>query len=133
MSTERVIIPSSVHDAFVDTLRQQSASLAGKKFGLFTSASGERYRSLLDDTVKAGATDLLQQASKDQKASDASGNAAPASIITGVKREHKLWTEESFAPTVVVLAVDVNGKSQEEVDREMGELRESVASSGDED
>lgn len=117
MSTERVIIPSTVHDAFVDSLRKQSAALAGKQFGLFTSASGERYRSLLADTVQAGATDVL---ATDKQAEGASGNAAPASIVTGVKREHKLWTEESFAPTIVVMAVDVAGKSQEQVDREMG-------------
>lgn len=94
MSTERVIVSSKAHGKLLESMEKVSTKLKGKSFGLFSATSAERARSLIRETVEAGAKSIINEEGQKEKS-----NHVGPSIFTHITRQSKLWTEESFAPT----------------------------------
>lgn len=105
MSTERVVIVESVADAFVQKLLQRASNLhAGDPrisscpIGpVINQAAVDRIKSLVDDAVAKGAKAYATESPK--------GTLLPATILDGVTREMRIYTEESFGPVLQICRV----------------------------
>lgn len=106
MSTERLIVDTSVADVFVEKLAARAKVLKagdprieGNILGTLVSAeSGEKLNGLLDDALSQGAR--LASGGK------AEGVVMQATVVDGVTKEMRLYAEESFGPVVAVIRVD---------------------------
>lgn len=115
MSTERIIVPASKHDALVAALRSSWDTVKVKQpRALFQSASGERVNRLFDDAISKGAKPILDQAGK----APSTAFFEPT-IIGPVDPSMALYTEESFGPIAVVVTVPDSGRSDDAVIDEM--------------
>ncbi|KAH9929273.1 aldehyde dehydrogenase [Fomitopsis serialis] len=104
MSTERVIVMRKVAPALTDALKKHFSSLKAGGPGsplsaLFTEASAQRFMGLLDDALKSGAKLLHGDNARE-------GSVIQPHIVTDVTSDMRIWNEESFAPNVIVHAVD---------------------------
>ena len=96
MSTERILVPASQHDALVSALQDAWANVKNKQSrALFSIASKERYRKLIEDATSKGARPLWSTESE--------GGVYPL-ILTG-GADYKLLREESFGPVAVIIKV----------------------------
>lgn len=105
MSTERVVVDHRIADAFVDKFAARAQALkAGNPRDerndlgtLINAQSGEKLNSLLDDAVSKGA--------RVAAGGKAEGVVMQATVVDGVTRDMRLYSEESFGPVVAVMRV----------------------------
>lgn len=106
MSTERLVVDTSVADAFVDKLARKAANLkagdprdATNALGtLINRESGAKLNDLIDDALEKGAR--LAAGGK------AEGVIMQPTLIDGVTPQMRLYREESFGPLVAMIRVD---------------------------
>nr|WP_163501775.1 aldehyde dehydrogenase [Halomonas socia] len=106
MSTERLIVDHSVADAFVEKLAARAKALKagdpraeGNALGtLINAESGTKLNGLIDDALSQGAR--LAAGGK------AEGVVMQATVIDGVTKQMRLYSEESFGPVVAMIRVD---------------------------
>lgn len=106
MSTERLIVDSTIADAFVDKLakRAKKLTVGNPQEGDFQLGTlvdvkaGEKLNSLIGDALEKGGRLVC--------GGRAEGVIMPATIIDGVVPEMRLYLEESFGPLVSVIRVD---------------------------
>ncbi|MDQ7734640.1 aldehyde dehydrogenase [Halomonas sp. SpR1] len=105
MSTERLIVVDAVADAFVEKLARKAQTLrAGDPRGegnalgtLINRESGEKLNALLDDAQQHGAR--LACGGK------AEGVIMQPTVVDGVTKAVRLYSEESFGPVVAMMRV----------------------------
>jgi acyl-CoA reductase-like NAD-dependent aldehyde dehydrogenase len=106
MSTERVIAHRGIADELVGKLAAKARKLVataptddGAVLGALVSAqAAQRVAALIEDARSQGATILAGGA--------VNGAIMQPTIVDGVRREMKLYAEESFAPVLTVQRVD---------------------------
>ncbi|WOO81565.1 Salicylaldehyde dehydrogenase [Vanrija pseudolonga] len=113
MSTEKVIVPATMYPALVVALREEWSSYEGKAArGVASATSGDRIKKLVTDALDKGAKNILPFPSS--AASLPPGKVYP-SILGGVTRKMRLYTEESFGPTLAIVAVPDEGRRETSV------------------
>lgn len=96
MSTERILVDSSIADDFVDRLVSRVKSLPAAVLGsVVDQRTVERGNALIADALSKGATLLTGGL--------AENTCMPATLIDGVTREMRLWSEESFGPVKAII------------------------------
>jgi benzaldehyde dehydrogenase (NAD) len=106
MSTERIIVDKAVAAEFSQLLAQRAAKLvvgdpedpATQLGPLVHQASVEHVTALVRDAVDNGATVLT--------GGEADGLYFPATVLTGVTKAARIYTEESFGPLAPIIEVD---------------------------
>ena len=106
MSTERVIVQRPVLDQLVAAIKKELDTLtvgnpeSSHLSSLFNDRSADNIISMLKEAKDAGAEVLVGDLEK----------AGPAllkpHILTGVKRETRLWQRESFGPVLIITVAD---------------------------
>lgn len=102
MSSERIIVPSSLYKPLVKELQKAWSSVSAQPRALFSNASAARVRDLVADAQSKGAADIFSSPSFDAK----DGAHITPLILGPVGSEMRLHTEESFGPLCVLIAVD---------------------------
>ncbi len=105
-STERILVHSSLHDAFVDKLRARIAEVkmgdptdeATEMGPLCNEATLARIVRHVEDARAKGATV--------EQFGEPSGMFYPPTLLTGVTQEMELAKEETFGPVAAVFSVD---------------------------
>ena len=105
MSTERIIVDESVADEFVAKLSAKAATLvagdpAKPGFILASMVGAEaanKVRALVEDAVAHGATVT--------SGGQIEGSIAQATVVDGVTKAMKIYSQESFGPVVSVIRV----------------------------
>lgn len=106
MSTERIIVDKAVAAEFSQLLAERAAKLvvgdpedpATQLGPLVHEASVEHVTALVRDAVANGATVLT--------GGEADGLYFPATVLTGVTKAARIYTEESFGPLAPIIEVD---------------------------
>jgi len=106
MSTERLIVDTAVADAFTDKLVARASRL--------TVGAPSDPSSQLGPLVHAGARDHVLDLIEDAKAKGAQvlcggahdGLYMQATVLRGVTKDMRIYTEESFGPVVSIIEVD---------------------------
>lgn len=103
MSTERILVHTSIADRFEAKLKEQ----VKRHFGtvdttpvLVTAASARRNRDLVKDAVSHGAQILNDAEVKSTSAQLEHETRMCPTIVAGLKDEMKLFSNESFGPSV---------------------------------
>ncbi len=121
MSTERLIVVDAVYDEFVTRFAAKAASLpAGDPVegkaplgAVVDLKSGDKVRDLMRDAIAKGA--------KLVAGGEGEGVLIPASVLSGVTPEMRIYAEESFGPVVsIVRAKDTNDAIRIANDTEYG-------------
>ncbi len=103
MSTERIIVASSAHDAFISSLQSQHLSASTPKtFKLASSVGVKRVTALVTEALESGAKLVI---GKDQwpVSQEMIENAMfPSLVLSGVTNEMRIWSEETFSPVCVI-------------------------------
>ena len=105
MSTDRVIVPEAIADAFADLLRQETRAIAAQvvedggpwQGSLISAEAGQRLRSLLEDAKTWGAR-VVEGGSID-------GTMMAPTILDNVSSAARAYSEEAFGPIVSILRV----------------------------
>ncbi|MGE6740306.1 aldehyde dehydrogenase family protein [Allorhizobium pseudoryzae] len=105
MSTERIIVEDSVADALLDRmigraekLKAGDPAFAPQPLGaLISENAGRRLAGLIDDATRKGARVCL--------GGKVRGTLMDATIIDGITRDMRLYSEEIFGPVAVVIRV----------------------------
>ena len=106
MSTERIIVDKAVAAEFSQLLAERAAKLvvgdpedpATQLGPLVHQASVEHVTALVRDAVDNGATVIT--------GGEADGLYFPATVLTGVTKAARIYTEESFGPLAPIIEVD---------------------------
>ena len=106
MSTERIIVDKAVAAEFSQLLAERAAKLvvgdpedpATQLGPLVHDASVEHVSALVRDAVGHGATVVT--------GGEANGLYFPATVLTGVTKAARIYTEESFGPLAPIIEVD---------------------------
>jgi benzaldehyde dehydrogenase (NAD) len=106
MSTERIVVDRAVADDLGGRLAERAGKLVvgdprdqGTMLGpVIDDASRERVMELIEDAKAKGAQVLA--------GGTAEGNLVAPTVLAGVTPEMRLYSEESFGPVVVLVAVD---------------------------
>ncbi|MEV8150087.1 aldehyde dehydrogenase [Arthrobacter sp. NPDC080073] len=106
MSTERIIVDKAVAAEFSQLLAERAAKLvvgapedpATQLGPLVHQASVEHVTALVRDAVEKGATVIA--------GGEANGLYFPATVLTGVTKAARIYTEESFGPLAPIIEVD---------------------------
>ena len=106
MSTERVIADRAVADALAEKLAHRARALpvgdpreASTAIGpLIDDAAMQRVTGLVEDAVAKGATAL--------SGGDPDGPCFPPTVLSGVRPDMRVYSEESFGPLLAIVAVD---------------------------
>lgn len=106
MSTERIVVDSTIADAFVQALAEKAGSLpagdpreGNTPLGcLVDQGAAQRIAALLDDAVAKGARIVA--------GGGIEGTVMQATVVDGVTSEMALYHDESFGPVVAVTRVD---------------------------
>lgn len=106
MSTERIIVDKAIAAEFSQLLAERAAKLvvgdpedpATQLGPLVHEASVEHVTALVRDAVENGATVLT--------GGEADGLYFPATVLTGVTKAARIYTEESFGPLAPIIEVD---------------------------
>ena len=106
MSTERVIVQRPVYEPLVAAIKRHIDTLTvgdpeqSHLSSLFTEGSADNIIAMLKEAKEAGAEMLLGDMKK-------SGPALlKPHVVTGVKKDTRLWQRETFGPVLVVAPVD---------------------------
>ncbi|KAL1410796.1 hypothetical protein Q8F55_001738 [Vanrija albida] len=120
MSTEKVIVPATMYPALIAALRDEWSGYEAKQpRGVFSAVSGDRVKKLVSDALDKGAKNILPFPST--AASLPPGKVYP-SVIGGVTRKMRLYTEESFGPTLAIVAVPDEGRRETSVIRDLVQI-----------
>ncbi|KAK0383893.1 hypothetical protein NLU13_7985 [Sarocladium strictum] len=106
MSTERILVHSSIAEAFEAKLQEKTNEYFGRAEDvpvLVTAASARRNRALVDDAVSKGAA--VKNKSNDATPLEPETRMRPA-IVSGVDGNMKLYLNESFGPSVSFFTYD---------------------------
>ncbi|HEY2398992.1 MAG TPA: aldehyde dehydrogenase family protein, partial [Steroidobacteraceae bacterium] len=103
MSTERVIVDSTIADSFVAKLAVKATSLVAgdPRSGpvvigsMVDEAPARRVVELIEDAIKKGAARLA--------GGDRKGTVVPATVLDHVTPDMRIYREESFGPVVSVI------------------------------
>jgi benzaldehyde dehydrogenase (NAD) len=106
MSTERIVVDRSVADAFCSKLAERASSLTvgdprdeATQIGpLINHAALDRVSALVDDAVGKGAVKLT--------GGEPQGLVYPPTVLRGVTPAMRIYSEESFGPSVSIVEVD---------------------------
>jgi acyl-CoA reductase-like NAD-dependent aldehyde dehydrogenase len=106
MSTERIVVDRSVADAFCAKLAERAAGLTlgdprdqATQIGpLINQAALDRVSALVDDAVEKGAVKLT--------GGEPDGLVYPPTVLRGVTPDMRIYSEESFGPSVSIVEVD---------------------------
>lgn len=106
MSTERIIVDRAVADAFAGKLAERARALVvgdpqapSTQLGpLVHEAAVAHVHALVQDAVERGATVLT--------GGEPNGLFYPATVLSGVGPEARIYTEESFGPLAPIIVVD---------------------------
>ena len=106
MSTERVIADRAVADALAEKLAHRARALpvgdpreASTAIGpLIDDAAMQRVTGLVEDAVAKGATAL--------SGGEPDGPCFPPTVLSGVRPDMRVYSEESFGPLLAIVAVD---------------------------
>lgn len=102
-----------MYPALVVALREEWSKYEGKAArGVASATSGDRIKKLVTDALDKGAKNILPFPSS--AASLPPGKVYP-SILGGVTRKMRLYTEESFGPTLAIVAVPDEGRRETSV------------------
>ncbi|WOO83199.1 Vanillin dehydrogenase [Vanrija pseudolonga] len=113
MSTERVFVTASRYDELVAALRKDWAGYEKKQaHALFTARSAERVKDLVADAYAHGAADLIAE---ERTANGRGGNSLYPTILSPIDKSMRLYTEESFGPTLAIVVIPDEGRSEAEV------------------
>ncbi|KAH7028895.1 aldehyde dehydrogenase [Microdochium trichocladiopsis] len=107
MSTERIIVHSSVADSFRQNLSDQVSRIFGTAETIpviITAASARRNRELIKDAVSQGA-EIIGHVSSPNKQHWPETKMRPT-IVTGLDPRMKLYLTESFGPSVSLFAYE---------------------------
>jgi acyl-CoA reductase-like NAD-dependent aldehyde dehydrogenase len=119
MSTERILVTKSRYDELTAALASTWQALGNSQNrALFTPASARRFNSLVTDSKERGATNVLT-IDNDETVTDTGGSFVAHAILGPATPEMALWKEESFGPVSVIICVDDDGRSTEDVIEEM--------------
>lgn len=103
MSTERIIAVRDIADQFAEILTRQIRQDYTKGAGFAVSAGvAQRAHELVADAVNQGAGLLVG----DNKFTDQHKAALTPTVITNLRPEHKIYTEETFGPSVSFFVVE---------------------------
>ncbi|TXT08890.1 hypothetical protein VHUM_03018 [Vanrija humicola] len=113
MSTERVFVTASRYDELVAALRAEWAGYKDKQSrALFTQRSAERVKDLVADAYSHGAADVIAE---DRTANGHDAFSLFPTILAPINKTMRLYTEESFGPTLAVVVIPDAGRSEAEV------------------
>lgn len=118
MSTERVIVSSSVHSTFIKSIRDQHVK--GKRCSVASALGAKRIVSLVEDAISKGASlvvgdDLWPPTKEQVEVGD-----LPAIILDNVDPDTMdIWREETFGPVAVIAAPSGQATGASEEDEKM--------------
>jgi len=116
MSTERVLVKASHYESLTRALQTAwNATEKARTRVLFNKLGTSRVRALIDDAVAKGATHLLEPSYKH----DTHEHRIVPTILGPVTSEMRLFTEETFAPVVIVVVVPDQGRVEDDIIDEM--------------
>jgi acyl-CoA reductase-like NAD-dependent aldehyde dehydrogenase len=100
MSTERVIVSPSLHDAFVKSIKEQHPK--GKICKVVSPASAAKISGMVSSALKEGAklvagNDVWPPSEETLKKGE-----FPAIILDDIDRSMEIWREETFGPVAVI-------------------------------
>ncbi|HTW11887.1 MAG TPA: aldehyde dehydrogenase family protein, partial [Solirubrobacteraceae bacterium] len=106
MSTERIVVDRSVADEFSAKLAERASELTvgdpanpETQIGpLINEAALQRVSALVQDAVEKGATRLT--------GGEPDGLVYPPTVLRGVTSQMRIYSEESFGPSVSIIEVD---------------------------
>ena len=106
MSTERIVIDSSVAGEFADRLGQRAGAMTvgdprdpATQIGpMVNGGAVDRVKELVDDAVSKGATVVT--------GGEAEGPAFQPTVLSGVTPAMRIYSEETFGPVVSIVSVD---------------------------
>lgn len=108
MSTERILVHSSIADAFRERLQLATAEIfveqATKGFPVVTAAAANKNRGLVANALSRGAQLLGGEDGSKQTSSVA--NLMRPTILANVNETMDLYQQESFGPSVSVFTFD---------------------------
>ncbi|RDA90461.1 hypothetical protein CP533_3937 [Ophiocordyceps camponoti-saundersi (nom. inval.)] len=113
MSTERILVHSSIVDSFRDMLRAKTKELYGSADVtpvLVTDASATRNRNLVSQAADKGARTLPIFSNNDAEATQASNRMQPV-ILENVDTSMDVYKTESFGPTVSLFTFDTEAEA----------------------
>ncbi len=109
-AVERVYVHRSVHDEFVERARALLAAYRMGDPGEDGTTLGPLARRAALNTLEGQVRDAVARGARlllgGTRASDTKGNFFPPTLLTGVPNDAEIMQEESFGPTLPVLAVD---------------------------
>ena len=109
MSTERIIVPTSILPAFSTALRTAINEIFPSPATLITPASVKRNKGLVDDALSKGASLLPSSGSNDigsaSKEQSESASSMTPTVIQNVTPTMQIYHTESFGPTVSLIAL----------------------------
>ena len=105
MSTERIVVHSSIASAFSAQFKMTASRMFGLETPcpvLVTSAGVKKNQSLISDALSKGGKLLLG----DIDAPESSDTRMRATIVEGVTKNMEIYHEESFGPSVSLIVVE---------------------------
>lgn len=106
MSCERIIVQSSVADAFLRELESATKNLLGQGDGtqlMVSQTAADRINGLVQHAISSGAEPLIGSTAS---AKLAQGPRLTPVVLKHVTKEMDLYYTESFGPVVIVVTVD---------------------------
>ncbi len=150
MSTERVILPLSLKDKFIEALTEQmyqswyyprpveshakaneqgaegdAKATAPKMQNLYQSTSARRINGLVQEAIQMGAQALpLSSSYTPPTESQLSHGQHPLTILTSITPQMPIWHTETFGPILILLTIDDTSTSlsSDELDQKMVEM-----------
>lgn len=108
MSTDRIILHSSIASAFIDALEAALQADADNTSEppptLVNAASKSRVEAIISSALEAGAH-LIHGSVNEQKSSANGVRMAPV-LLGGIKEDMPIWQEEVFASVAACMVVD---------------------------
>ncbi|WWC64324.1 uncharacterized protein I303_106934 [Kwoniella dejecticola CBS 10117] len=118
MSTERVLVAKSRYRELVAAIQETWTNTSVSETpALFSSSSAERVKSLIRDARQKGASSVI---GNDMES--LSGSYVSRTILGPAQNDMEIYREETFGPVSIIVTIDDESKSNDEVIDEMIEL-----------
>lgn len=107
MSTDRIIVHTSVAEKFGEVLKKiaaQSSAGATERPTLVSAASKARVQNIVSNALSAGASLLVGSA---EEVNDAGVRVTPV-ILNKVDKDMAVWNDEAFAPVAACMTVETD-------------------------
>ncbi|GAA5968104.1 hypothetical protein JCM3765_005851 [Sporobolomyces pararoseus] len=99
MATQTAIVHESVADKFADLFSAKHPKASNESTsqmrGLFTEASAQRTKEIVEDALKKGAKVVAGE----EQPSDENGNIIQPRLLKGITEDMRIYKEEMFSPT----------------------------------